>query len=164
MPQLDQIGQIYASQLFWLVIVFALIYFGIGKAMVPRIEHTIDDRAARVAGDLAVAEQARTAATAADQQYQAGLESARAEAHRLAAEAQARAATATEAKLKAGDAATEIELDRATARIGQSQREALAQIEAATADAVEAIVAKLSGVVVDRATVDDRVRAELAYG
>ena len=46
MPQLSQIGEIYASQLFWLAIVFALIYFGIGRAMVPKIEKTVDDRAA----------------------------------------------------------------------------------------------------------------------
>ena len=59
MPQLSQIGAIYASQLFWLAIVFALIYFGIGKAMVPRIERTIDDRNARIAGDLAAAQAAR---------------------------------------------------------------------------------------------------------
>ena len=56
MPQLSQIGEIYASQLFWLAIVFALIYFGIGKAMVPKIERTIEDRTARVSGDLAAAE------------------------------------------------------------------------------------------------------------
>ena len=164
MPQLDQIGQIYASQLFWLVIVFALIYFGIGKAMVPRIERTIDDRAARIAGDLAAAEQARGAARAAEEHYQAGLESARSEAHRLVADAQARAATATEAKVKAGDAVSEAELDRATARIDRSKRDALAGIEAATVDAAEAIVAKLSGVSVDRATAERRVQAELAHG
>ncbi len=164
MPQLDQIGQIYASQLFWLAIVFALIYFGIGKAMVPRIERTIDDRAARIAGDLAAAEQARAAAQAADEHYHSGLESARAEAHRLAADAQARSAAATEGKVKAGDAATEAELDRATARIEGAKRAALAGIEAATVDAVEAIVAKLSGVSVDRATAQRKVQAELAGG
>ena len=59
MPQLSQIGEIYASQLFWLAIVFAAIYFAIGKAMVPRIEATVDDRAARIEGDLAAAEAAR---------------------------------------------------------------------------------------------------------
>ena len=62
MPQLSQIGEIYASQLFWLAIVFALIYFGIGKAMVPKIERTIDDRNARISGDLAAAEAARDTA------------------------------------------------------------------------------------------------------
>ena len=164
MPQLDQIGQIYASQLFWLAIVFALIYFGIGKAMVPRIERTIDDRAARIAGDLAAAEAARAQARAADESYQAGLESARAEAHRLSAEAQARAAATTEAKVKAGDATTEADIDVATARLENAKRDALVQIEAATVDAAEAIVTKLSGVSVDRATAQAKVRAELAHG
>lgn len=164
MPQLDQIGQIYASQLFWLAIVFALIYFGIGRAMVPRIERTIDDRAARVAGDLAAAEQARSTARAADEHYQGELEAARAQAHRFAADAQASAATATETKVKAGDAATDAQIDAATARIDHTKRQALGEIETATVDAVEAIVAKLSGVSVDRATAQRYVRSELAHG
>ena len=78
MPQLDQISEIYASQVFWLAIVFALIYFGIGKAMVPKIERTMEDRAARISGDLAAAEAARDAAKASDEAYQAGLDAARA--------------------------------------------------------------------------------------
>ena len=164
MPQLSQVGEIYASQFFWLAIVFALIYFGIGKAMVPRIERTIDDRAARVAGDLAAAESARAAAHTADEKYQSGLESARGEAHRLAADAKAEAAAATEGKVKAGDAATEARVDDATQRIEHTKREALAQIESATVDAVEAIVAKLSGVQVDRAAAERQVRTELAHG
>ncbi len=59
MPQIAQAGAIYASQLFWLAIVFALIYFGIGRGMVPRIEKTIEDRNARIQCDLAAAERAR---------------------------------------------------------------------------------------------------------
>ena len=36
MPQISQAASIYASQLFWLAIVFAAVYFGIGRAMVPK--------------------------------------------------------------------------------------------------------------------------------
>lgn len=164
MPQLSQIGEIYASQLFWLAIVFALIYFGIGKAMVPKIEATIEDRNGRIAGDLAAAEAARATALASERDYQAGLEAARSQAMIAVGEAKALATANTEAHLKTSDAGLAAQLQAATGRIESSKTAALAEIETATTDAVEQIVAKLSGVAVDRATIETRVKAELAHG
>uniref|UniRef100_UPI0035CC0E99 F0F1 ATP synthase subunit B family protein n=1 Tax=uncultured Sphingomonas sp. TaxID=158754 RepID=UPI0035CC0E99 len=161
---LSQIGEIYASQLFWLAIVFALIYFGIGKAMVPKIEATIDDRKSRIDGDLAAAEAARATALASERDYQAGLDSARSKATAATGAAKLRATASTEAKLKTSDAALHDQLHAATTRIEGSKTQALADIEVATTDAVEQILAKLSGVAVDRATIETRVKAELAHG
>ena len=164
MPQLSQIGEIYASQLFWLAIVFAAIYFGIGKAMVPRIEATVEDRTARIEGDLAAAEAARAAATSSDTAYETGLDSARLQAMRTLAEAQGRATAGAEARLKASDAEAEARLHDATQRIEASKAGALAEVEAATVEAVQAIVAKLSGTEIDRAAAETKVKAEFAHG
>lgn len=164
MPQLSQIGAIYASQLFWLAIVFALIYFGIGKAMVPRIERTIDDRNGRIAGDLAAAEAARATVTAQDTAYHAGLDAARSQAMHTIAEAKMAATLAAEQRLKASDAAAEIRMADAMARVDTAKHHAVDEIELATVEAVEQIVARVSGVAVDRTLVEQRVRAELAHG
>src|SRR3569832_1524632 len=164
MPQLSQIGEIYASQLFWLAIVFALIYFGIGRAMVPRIERTIDDRDARSSGDLDAAETARAAASTLDHDYHAELDTARSTAMRDVTEARAKATAAAEKRVKAGDEKLATAQAEATARISASRDSAMVEIEAATAEAVQDIVAKLSGVKVDRATAAAKVKAELAHG
>jgi F-type H+-transporting ATPase subunit b len=164
MPQLSQIGEIYASQLFWLAIVFALIYFGIGKAMVPKIERTIDDRHSRIEGDLAAAEVAHKTARQAEQDYQAGLESARSQALRAVGDAKLQATASAETKVKAGDAAAADQLATATTRIDAAKQQALAEIETSTVDAVQDIVAKLSGVAIDRAAIEQQVKAELAHG
>lgn len=164
MPQISQAAAIYASQLFWLAIVFAAVYFGIGRAMVPKIERTIDDRNARISADLAAAEQARDIARAAEEGYTASLDSARSQALKLVGEAKAKAAASTEQAIKAGNADQEKSLADATTRITTAKATALAGIEDATVGAVEAIVAKLSGVTPDRATVAARVKAELANG
>jgi F-type H+-transporting ATPase subunit b len=164
MPQLSQIGEIYASQLFWLAIVFALIYFGIGKAMVPKIERTIEDRTARVSGDLAAAEKAHQAATGLETSYQAGLDTARAQAFKAAAEAKAQATVRAEATVKAGDEAAAANTAAAMIRIDAAKVTAAAEIQTATVEAVQDIVAKLSGVQVDRASVEQKVKAELAHG
>ena len=47
------------SQFFWLLLVLGLIYFGIGKAMLPKIQSTVDARDKRIADDLAAAQAAR---------------------------------------------------------------------------------------------------------
>jgi F-type H+-transporting ATPase subunit b len=36
MPQLEQLPYIFTSQLFWLLVVFGLLYFGIGRGMIPK--------------------------------------------------------------------------------------------------------------------------------
>lgn len=164
MPQLSQIMEIYASQLFWLAIVFALIYFGIGKSMVPKIERTIDDRNARIDGDLDAAARAKTTAAELDHGYQAELDGARQRASASLTEAKARATAATELRTKQGDADTHARIDAAMAQIETARTGALAEVEATTADAVEAIIAKLSGVAVDRAAVETQVKAALAHG
>ncbi|RDE06942.1 ATPase [Sphingomonas aracearum] len=164
MPQLSQIGEIYASQAFWLAIVFALIYFGIGKAMVPKIERTMEDRSARISGDLAAAQAARDKVRGDEEAYQRGLDSGRSRALQLTGEAKAQASAAAEARVKAADAAAEARASEAAARIAATKRSALAEIEGATADAVTEIVAKLSGVTIDRAVAEQKVKAELAHG
>ena len=59
MPQIAQIAEIYASQLFWLAIFFGAIFFVVGLGMVPKIQATVDARDAQIAADLKTAEGAR---------------------------------------------------------------------------------------------------------
>jgi F-type H+-transporting ATPase subunit b len=42
MPQINQLSDIFFSQLFWLLLVFGIIYFGIARGMVPKIQSTVD--------------------------------------------------------------------------------------------------------------------------
>ena len=164
MPQLSQIAEIYASQLFWLAIVFALIYFGIGRAMVPRIEATIDDRAARIKRDLDAAEAARATAQSASEAYEAGLAAARATMAKTLQDAKAAAAAKTETTVKAGDATSAEQLAAATGRIEVARAAAMTQIEDSTVEAVETIVTRLSGAHIDHAAIAGRVKSELARG
>ena len=66
--------------------------------------------------------------------------------------------------VRAGDAAAGERLAAAMTRIEGAKTAAAAEIEAATVDAVQDIVAKLSGVAVDRGAVEQKVKAELAHG
>ena len=149
MPQIDQIASIYASQLFWLVVVFALIYFGIGRAMLPKIEQTVADRDARISGDLAAAEAARAAADAADEAYQGKLGGSRTQAQAALAAAKAQATRDAEARVKAADVGIHERTAHAETALADARVRAVGQIEAVAAEATQDIVARVAGLQVD---------------
>ena len=77
MPQIAQIDATFASQLFWLILTFGLVYFVIGKGMLPKIEATVEARDNRISDDLAAAERARAAADETEEAYRARTEVSR---------------------------------------------------------------------------------------
>ena len=164
MPQIAQIGEIYASQLLWLAIFFGAIFVVIGLGMLPKIQSTVDARDATIAADLDVARGAREAADALEEGYRAEMDKSRAEAARLAAEAKASAAKATEQSVATADEAIGVRLDAAMVRIGEARAAALAEIESVAAEATEQLVGRVSGLEIDAATVRTAVAKELVNG
>ena len=164
MPQIAQIGEIYASQLFWLAIFFGAIFVVIGLGMLPRIQSTVDARDAKIAADLEAARGARHAADSLEEGYRAEMDKSRAEAARLAAVAKADAAKTTEQSVATADAAIGVRLDAAMVRIGAARTAALAEIESVAADATEQLVSRVSGLAIDAATVRTAVAKELVNG
>ena len=163
MPQISQIGEIYASQLFWLAIFFGAIFFVIGLGMLPKVMSTVDARDAKIAADLKSAEGAREAADALEENYRAGMDKSRAEAATLAAEAKASAAKASEAQVGEADKAIAAKLDAAMAGIATARASALGEIEAVAASAVQGLAAKVAGLTVDDATARAAVAKELTH-
>ena len=100
MPQLNQLPDIWWSQLFWLVVVFGIIFFVIGRGMVPKIQSTVDAREKKVADDLERAQAARLAADETEAAWRERMDSARAEAAKVANEAKQSSAKDTEAKVR----------------------------------------------------------------
>ena len=162
MPQIDQIASIYASQLFWLVLVFAALYFGIGKAMLPKIQSTVEDRNAKISGDLAAAEAARATADAAEEAWNTKLAESRATALVETAAAKAKATAATEARVKAADAEIAQRTAHAEAALATAREKAIAEIEVVAIDAAQDIVLRVTGTPVDRNAAAAAVTAAMA--
>ncbi len=161
MPQIEQLPFIFTSQLFWLLVVFGIIFFGIGRGMLPKIQSTVDLREQRIADDLAQAQSARAAAEQTEEAWRNRMDEARAEAARLAQGARQESARETEAKVR--DAADQINLKVETAeqQIRQSVDAARAEIEAVTAEATREMVARLTGIQVAPEEAAQAVKAEL---
>ena len=104
MPQIAQLtadNWYLASQLFWLLVVFAGIYAVIGRGMLPKIEATVDARDRKVADDLAAAKAAHAAADALEETYRQQSDASRAAAQKAVADAKDKAAKDGVAKAEA---------------------------------------------------------------
>ncbi|MBN9506982.1 MAG: ATPase [Altererythrobacter sp.] len=158
MPQLSQLGLVYQSQWFWLLLVLGVIYFFVGRGIVPRVESTVDQRDAQIAADLAEAERLRAEADAAEEGWRSRMNAAHAEAQGLTAQAKAAAAEAEGKRIAAADKRLAAKAEEAAQALDAARQSALAEVEAMAAEAAREIVAKLTSAKVD----DKAVRAAVA--
>src|SRR5215217_2628986 len=150
MPQIEQLPFIFFSQLFWLAVVFGILFFVIGRGMLPKIQGTVQLRDAKIAEDLERAQAARSEAEGTEAEWRQRMDAARAEAARLAHEAKQASARDTEAKVES-----------AQQRIREAFGSARSEIEAVAADATQEMVARLTGIQVDSNEAANAVKAEL---
>lgn len=78
LPQFDPTW--FASQIFWMLIVFAALYLFLGRKVLPLMSDTLDNRRARVENDLDSARKMKDEAERVHQEYEAILTKARAKA------------------------------------------------------------------------------------
>jgi len=161
MPQLEQLPTIFWSQLFWLAVVFGILFFVIGRGMLPKIETTVDDREAKVVEDLAAADRARTQADETEAEYRARMDSVRSEALKVTAAAKQDSNRATEARVGAADAANRERIEAAEARLRAATDAALKDIESVAAQAAQEIVERLTGVSVGKSEATRAVEASI---
>ena len=164
MPQISQIAATYASQIFWLLITFGILYFGIGKAMVPKVQGVMDQREARIAQDLAAAEAAQAQATETETAWSAQMDAARSVAQAEVAKAKAQAAASSEAQVRAADAELAERLAHHDLAVGNAKAAAMINVQSIATEAVQELVAKLSGVAVPAEAASAAVAKELTHG
>ncbi|WP_448663539.1 ATPase [Sphingomonas sp. CJ20] len=161
MPQIEQIAATYASQIFWVLVTFGLVFLVVGLGILPKVLSTVDERDNTISGDLAAAEAARTVADETEARWRTQENAAREAVQARIAEARARGAEAAAATAAAARTETEARIAEAEVRIATATAAATAEIEAAAADAAREIVARLSGAEVTAAEAQTAVKAAL---
>ena len=164
MPQISQIAATYASQIFWLLLTFGILYFGIGKGMVPKIVSTVDAREGRIAGDLAAAVAARAQADTVQATWQAEMDAARVAAQAETAAAAKRAALAFEQQVHAADADIAERLGHHDLAVANAKAQALANLQNVAAEAAQQLADKVAGLQVSLDSASDAVRRTMAHG
>ena len=164
MPQISQIAATYASQIFWLLVTFGILYFGIGKMMVPRVIATVDAREGQIAADLAAAELARLAADQVEAAWRLKMDEARAAALAETTAAKAQAAKAAESQIRSADAELAERLAHHDLAVGNAKAQAMLNLQSVAADVAQELVAKVSGLTVSIDAAADAVRRSNAHG
>ena len=143
LPQLDTTT--FASQLFWLLISFVVLYVVISRIAAPKIGGVIQDRANRIKGDLDSAAQAKRDSEAAMAGYDKALADARAKA--LKSSDELRNAVQAEINAKNDAAAKQLAADtaKAEARIAEMRTAAMSRVGDVARETAAEVVAKLTG-------------------
>ena len=144
MPQLDPSS--YASQIFWLVVLFGLLYFLMVRFVLPRIADVMEERQDKVDDDLARAERLRAEKDEVLAEYEASIGAARDEAAaHLKQSGEASAAELAKQQESFTQELAQKAVD-AEVRISAAKSEAMANVKSVATDAALAITAKLIGV------------------
>jgi F-type H+-transporting ATPase subunit b len=143
LPQLDT--RTYPSQIFWLIVSFALLYWLLKTKAIPRIADILETRQDRIGADLDRAARLRADAEAALKKHDAILAEAQAKAQRRLREAQERVAAELARHQAELDADIAKRLRDAEARINAAKTAALADVATVAAEVAQAAARRLAG-------------------
>ena len=160
MPQIEQLPFIFSSQLFWLAVVFGILFFGIARGMVPKIQSTVELREKTIAEDLERAQAAREAAEETEAAYRQRMDESRAEAAQLTREARQASALETEKRVRAAAEKIAGKVAAAEAKIQAATDAARSEVEEAAVEATREMVVRLAGLTVDKGDAAAAVKAE----
>jgi F-type H+-transporting ATPase subunit b len=136
----------FASQLFWLAIVFIALYLLMANVALPRLGGILAARQKRIADDLAEAADHKKQSDAALAAYEQALADARNRAQAEANQTRERLNAESEKARHALEAKLNVKLADAEKTIVASKTAAMANVRSIAAEAAVAIVQRLTGI------------------
>jgi F-type H+-transporting ATPase subunit b len=159
MPQLDP--STYASQLFWLLVVFVPLYLILWRIALPKVSSVLEDRQRRIENDLEKAAELNAEAEKALAEYEKSLSDAHAKA--LAVHREAMEQSAAEAQRRQDELGEKLDAQIAEAetRIAESKAEAVKNIRSIATETAAALASQLAGESLDEAAVSGAVETAM---
>jgi len=161
MPQLDFGNPLVLAQVVWMLLIFALLYWLVKSKGLPAVASVLEERRARIQGDLEAAQAAKASADAAMTQHREATAKARGEAQAAIAGALQAAQAEAEKRAEVLNARLAEQVAAAEARIEAARTTAMGALRDVATDTAEALVNKLVGQA-DRAAVSTAVGREFA--
>ena len=162
MPQLD--FTTFGNQIFWLVVVLAVIYWVLSRIALPRIAAVIGDRQGAITADLMAAEEFKQKAREAEAAYERALAEARSEAARIIAANKAEIQKELDAAIAEADARIAARTAESEQRIAEIRASAVEDARVVAREVTETLVEVLGGVPernLVEAAVDQRLKGAL---
>jgi len=145
MPQLNFANPLTTSQVVWMFVIFLALYVLVSRWGLPQVAEVVDSRAARIAGDLDAARQAKAEADAAVAELTAATRRAQAEAQGRIAEAVSQAKQEAAEQARTLNDKLEAQLAEAESRIAAARQAAMGALRQVAVETTATIVGRLAG-------------------
>ena len=143
MPQLDP--TYWASQAFWLILIFTLLYMALSKMFIPKIKESIDDRENKIKDDLDEAQKLKLVAEEKLKEYEITIENAKKEVQKIIFEGKKKLNSDIQNKKKKIDKEIEAELKSADQEIKNLKRDSLENILTISEEIASKVIEMVSG-------------------
>ena len=157
MPQLDP--TYWASQAFWLVLIFTALYISIAKLYLPKIKNNLDDRQNKIKDDLDDANKFKELSEAKFKEYERILEDAKKKVIKIHIESKNILDKDIQNKKKTLEKEIENEVLKAQKEINDLKKGSLSDIHKISENIASSIIENISGDKLNessiKATVDD---------
>ena len=143
MPQLDP--TYWASQAFWLILVFTILYISISKFYLPKIKENLDNRESKIKEDLESANKFKEQSEAKAKEYDFILESAKKEVSKIHFESKSILDKDIQSKKEAMEKEIEKEILKAQKEISELKKNSISSIQSISGGIVSNIIENISG-------------------
>ena len=143
MPQLDP--KYWASQAFWLVLVFTLLYLAISKFFIPKIKSSLDDRENKIKSDIDEANNLKELSEKKQKEYNLVLENTKKEVQKILSENKNRLNIEIQNKKKIIEKEIEEETQKAQMEIKNLKKSSINNIGKISEEIAQKIIEEISG-------------------
>ena len=143
MPQLDP--TYWASQAFWLILVFTILYISIAKFYLPKIKDNLDNRENKIKEDLENANKFKEQSEAKAKEYDVILENAKKEVSKIHFESKSILDKDLQSKKDVMEKEIEKEILKAQKEILELKKNSISSIQSISGSIVSNIIENISG-------------------
>ena len=143
MPQLDP--TYWASQAFWLILTFIVLYISIAKLYLPKIKNNLDDRENKIKDDLDAANKFKDLSELKLKEYEKILENSKKEVIKIHLESKNKLDKDIQAKKDVMDKEIETEITKAQQEINELKKNSILDIQNISKDLASNIIENISG-------------------
>ena len=143
MPQLDP--TYWASQAFWLILIFTALYLALSNLFIPKIKNSIDNRENKIKDDLDEAQKLKKLAEQKLKEYDLYIESAKKEVQKIIFDRKNTLNSEIKNKKKKFEKEIEIEIKSAEKEIENFKKESLGSISNISEEMASKVIEQISG-------------------
>jgi|TARA_B110000211_G_scaffold209395_1_gene246698 F-type H+-transporting ATPase subunit b len=143
MPQLDP--TYWASQAFWLILIFTTLYLALSNLFIPKIKDSIDNRENKIKDDLDEAQKLKNLAEQRLKEYELSIESAKKEVQKIIFESKKKLNLEIQNKKKKFEEEMEVEIKNAEKEIENLKKESLKNISTISEEMASKVIEQISG-------------------